>query len=86
MQVRVFYRRVNESVVDHTSDSKHNVFVDQANNYPFEWKHKCCIFDLGNIIHVKEGLANLLLRYAQLQDVILKGTRICAVISFLSKV
>jgi hypothetical protein len=56
MQVRVFYRRVNESVVDQTSDSKHNVFVDQANNYPFEWKHKCCIFNLGNVIHVKESL------------------------------
>jgi hypothetical protein len=34
MQVRVFYRRINVAVADHTSGSKHNVFVDKANNYP----------------------------------------------------
>lgn len=77
-------------VVDHTSDSKHRVVVvvvvDKANNYPFAWKHKRCIFVLGNTLHVQKGLTNLLLRYTQLQDVIPKGTRICAVISFLSKV
>lgn len=49
MKVRVFYRRINESVVDHTSYSKHNVVVDKGNNYSFAWRHKCCILDLGNI-------------------------------------
>ena len=83
MQVRVFRRRINEGVVDHTSDSKHNVVVDKASNYPFTWKHKCCIFVLGNILHVRKGLTKLLLLYTQLQDVIPKTTRICAVIFFL---
>jgi len=62
MQVRVFYRRINEGVVDHTSDSEHNVVVDEASNYPFAWKYKCCIFVLGNILHVQKGLTNSLLR------------------------
>jgi len=70
MQVQVFYRRINEGVFDHTSDSKRNVVVDKANNYPFAWKHKCCIFDMCNIFHVQKGLTNLLLRCTQLQDVI----------------
>jgi hypothetical protein len=74
--LRVYYRIINEGVVDHTSDSKHNVVVDKANNYPFAGKHKCCILDLGNILHVKKGLTNPLLRYAQLQYVIPKGTLI----------
>ena len=75
-QVRVFYQKINESVVDHTSDSKHNVVVDKANNYPFSLKHKCCILDLANKLHVKKRLTNLLLRYAQVQSVIPKGSRI----------
>jgi hypothetical protein len=37
MQVPVFYRRIKEGVVDHTSYSKHKVVVDKANNYPFAW-------------------------------------------------